>query len=254
VVATLFVALALWSVLHADGRWGWAAAAGSALGASFLARTNTVLLAPALALVLFAFWRRHPDRTWGRLVTAVVAFTIPLVVAGAVNFLFNYLRFGDILENGQRMIFAGDPHYRNDYLTYGLFNLHYLPRNFYYYVLNPSLRRYPGTNALTFDPDGNSMFLVTPALLYVFLSGRRRTWFTAALWTGIGASFAMLLLFIATGYSQFGNRYLLEILPLAMLLIAIGMEGRLTSTAVVLVAASILVNAWGMYRFAVEQF
>jgi hypothetical protein len=98
------------------------------------------------------------------------------------------------------------------------------------------------------------MFLVTPALLYIFCSGRSRDWFTVALWAGAGALFALLLLFVATGWYQFGNRYILELLPMAVLLIAIGMNGRLTRISMALIALSIAANAWGMYRFAAEQF
>ena len=62
-----------------------------------------------------------------------------------------------------------------------------------------------------------------------------------------------LLLFFGTGWVQFGNRYLLDLMPLAMLLIAVGMRGRLSRTAVMLIALSLTVNAWGTYRFCREQ-
>ena len=72
-------------------------------------------------------------------------------------------------------------------------------------------------------------------------------------WVGVGACLATLLCFFATGWYNFGNRYLLDLLPLAMLLVAAGMQGRLSRVAVVLIALSVLVNAWGTYRFLAEQ-
>jgi hypothetical protein len=59
----------------------------------------------------------------------------------------------------------------------------------------------------------------------------------------------MLLCYFATGWITFGNRYLLDLLPLGILLVAAGMEGRLTRVSVALIAVSVLVNSWGTYRF-----
>jgi hypothetical protein len=63
----------------------------------------------------------------------------------------------------------------------------------------------------------------------------------------------LLLLCLFPGWCQFGNRFPLDLMPLAMLLIAMSMEGRLTWTSALLIALSIAVNAWGTYRFWVEQ-
>lgn len=71
---------------------------------------------------------------------------------------------------------------------------------------------------------------------------------------GIGTSLATLLLFFGTGWYNFGNRYLLDLMPLAILLIAAGMRGRLTRVSVALITLSVLVNSWGLYRFMQEQF
>jgi hypothetical protein len=64
----------------------------------------------------------------------------------------------------------------------------------------------------------------------------------------------MLLLFMGTGWYQFGNRYLLDLMPLAILLIATGMEGRLTFMSAILIILSIVANAWGTYRFCAGTF
>jgi hypothetical protein len=97
------------------------------------------------------------------------------------------------------------------------------------------------------------MFLVTPALLYVFRASPRRDWFTLGTWLGLGSGLLLLLLFIGTGWYQFGNRYLLDVMPLALLLVAIGMRGRLSPVSAALIAVSIAVNAWGTWRFFAEQ-
>ena len=74
------------------------------------------------------------------------------------------------------------------------------------------------------------------------------------MWIGAGTCLLLLLLCLFPGWYQFGNRFLLDVMPLAILLIAIGMQGRLTPTAALLIALSVAVNTWGTYRFCAEQF
>ncbi len=73
-------------------------------------------------------------------------------------------------------------------------------------------------------------------------------------WWGTATCMILLLLFEGSGWYGFGNRYLLDLMPLAILLIAIGMGGRLTRVSIALIGLSLVVNAWGMYRFCAEQF
>jgi len=77
--------------------------------------------------------------------------------------------------------------------------------------------------------------LVTPPLLYVFRSFRRRDLLTVGIWIGAASSILLLLLFMGTGCYGFGDRYVLDLIPLAILLIAIGMNGRLSRPALVLI-------------------
>lgn len=73
------------------------------------------------------------------------------------------------------------------------------------------------------------------------------------MWRGALPVMILLLFFMGTGWVQFGNRYLLDVMPFAILLVGVGMRGRLTRTAVLLIALSAVIHAWGTYRFRVEQ-
>jgi hypothetical protein len=201
---------------------------------------------------LFVLCHRESALPWGPTVRSVIAFSLPLLLAGGISIAFNYARFGSLFEVGATG-HHGHPMFDREYLTYGMFSLHYLPRNLYYYFLNPRLGLDPETQALTFDPWGNSMFLVTPALLYALRSWRRRDGFVVALWVGTASCMGLLLVFMSSGWYGFGNRYLLDLMPLAILLVALGMRGRLTRVAILLIALSILVNAWGTYRFCLDN-
>lgn len=257
VVATFFLTLALVCVLRADKGPRWALAAGMALAASFLARKSELATLPFFLWALYSAGRPAAERP-ARGLQLALAFALPLALAGAGMLVFNHARFGGWLDDGlrQQLASGANPRFIADYRAHGVFSLHWVPRNLWHYFLNPLLRRMPD-GTLSFDPDGNSLFLVTPALLYLFPALRARgawggtAWMRAA-WAGCAATMAMLLTFFGTGWFGFGNRYLLDLLPLALLLVAAGMRGRLTRTAVGLIAVSIAVNAWGLHRFTLE--
>lgn len=256
VVATFFLTLAVWTALRSDLGAGWTIASGSAFGAAVLSRSSVGTTLPFFVLAIVAL-RGGKQRGSPRLWAAWLApFLIPLVLAGLISLAYNYGRFGDPFDTGvtAQTQSGANPRFKGDYEKYGAVNLHYLPRNFYYYFLNPMLRRHPTTGAITFDPDGNSMFLVTPALLFVFAAWRRQNAVTRAAWLGVATSLGMLLLFFGTGWFNFGNRYLLDLMPLLILLVAFGMRGKLTKLSAALIVLSLLANAWGTYRFALEQF
>jgi hypothetical protein len=294
IVATFFFTLAMWCVLRCDRSWLWAAASGAALGASFLSRNSVVVMVPFFLFAILAVtkclaMRRVADRqegaskenplpasrrgeglgeglrfavrvlpvlpSWRRAFPLALAFCATLAIGGVGQLAFNHARFGSVREDGWaiQLTSGANPIFKRAYAEHGGLSLHYVPQNFYYYFINPKLRRLRD-GAWSFDPFGNSMFLVSPALLYVFLSWRRRGLFTIGLWVGAGACMILLLLFLGTGWYNFGNRYLLDLMPLAVLLVGIGMRGRLTKVSWALIALSIAVNSWGTYRFTSEQF
>lgn len=255
IVATFFATMAIWLLLRGEAGIRWTVAAGAAFGASFLSRNSVLVVAPFFYIVLFALWNRRAVLPARQIMRHAIAFSIPLLIAAGITMAFNYARFGNVLESGQgiQVLSGSNPVFKQDYVRYGRFSFHYLLRNVYYYFLNVRLLHDPTTGALTFDPWGNSMFLVTPALLYVFRSRPHGDWFIRATWIGAGAAMVLLLLFHNTGWVNFGNRYLLDLMPLAILLVAIGMRGRLTPVRVLAIALSILVNAWGTYRFCLHR-
>lgn len=254
IVAAFFLTMAMWFILRADRSWPWAAAAGAAFGASFLSRNSVLLTAPFFIGAAYAIGRRRTPHPWPETIRLTAIFFAPLVLAGALQLAYNTARFGGILEDGVRTQIAtgGHPRFQRDYAEHGSLSLYYVPRNVYYYFLNPTLRQHRRTQAMTFDPFGNSMFLVTPAFLYVFSAFRRRDGLLIGTWAGVGATLVLLLSFMGTGWYNFGNRYLLDLIPLVILLVAVGMGGRLMRRSALLIGLSIVVNAWGTYRFCIE--
>jgi len=172
-----------------------------------------------------------------------------------VQGVYNYARFADVLEGGLsiQVLTGGHPRFVQPFEKYGAFSLHYLPHNFKYYFWNYTVVEIEN-GAIWIDFEGNSMFLVTPPLLYVFRLRRHKLAFALALLSGILPLLAALLLYFATGVVQFGPRYLLDVMPLLLLLVALGMRGRLTHVGYVLVVLAIATHAFGTYRFCDEKF
>ena len=101
------------------------------------------------------------------------------------------------------------------------------------------------------DAIGMSVLLTSPALLLaipiVVLGLRRRT--------VVGASLAVLaiaivnLMHFSQGWVQFGYRFSNDFAPFALILVTLGIAwwGARSKLVIALVAASIIINAWGVY-------
>ncbi|MFO0973067.1 MAG: hypothetical protein U1A27_06475 [Phycisphaerae bacterium] len=255
--ATFFLVLAIVAALRIVNHPAWVVVSGVALGLGFLSRNTIILAAPFCAWMLWTGLRGAPRRGrrfvgWGAALGGV------LMVAIGVQLWLNQARFGDWRDFGQGRLAdaGGNPKFAADFKKYGRFSSHYLPTNLYYYFANFSLRydhpHYPGQ--ATFDPMGNSLFMVSPAMVFALLAWRARR--RDLLWgslIGMGPGLAALMLFHGTGWYQFGHRYLLDVLPFILLLAALGMRGRLTAIGAPLIALSLAVNAWGTYHFCIEQ-
>lgn len=227
---------------------------GALFGCALLAR-NIVGFVGLFFVTLL--WLRSREASAPRTRTFLLwlgSFCIPLVGAGAVQGAYNYARFGSVFESGLdiQIRTGGNERFMADYERYGMFSARYVPRNAKYYFWNCNFPRRGGR--IWFDLDGNSMFLLTPPLLYLFLIWRRWTRFTFALLCGFVPLLAVLMFYFATGFIQFGPRYLLDAMPFLLLLVATGMRGRLTHPAYALSVLAIAAHLFGTYRLCDAEF
>jgi len=209
------VALMYLAAIAGRGRRAFTAA-GLALGCALLTRNHLALagLWPALWLL---YRNRHRRRR--RLLGDVVAGLVPVVAAVALLGVYNWLRFGDPLDNGIPYHQMSE-FFRRDYERYGTFNTHYVPTNFWYqYLFYPFPLRQESLL-------GGSLFLLTPmfvgALTGIFMSRPRWSgWALAA--TAVLVAVPILLL-MGTGWHQFGPRYTLDFTVPLLLLTALGIR------------------------------
>jgi len=144
---------------------------------------------------------------------------LPLCLALAFYLFYNQVRFGNPLDIGVDYQNMAD-FFRADFEQYGLFNVHYIPINFYYqYIFYPFPLR---SESLM----GGSLFLLSPLFFSVFYSlwKPRSKFYVTALLASILITNIPIFLLIGTGWTQFGPRYTLDFTVPLLLLAAMGIE------------------------------
>ena len=180
-----------------------------------------------LSLTTFETWA-----LWGVLLIAILGLLY-----------YNYARFEDFLDFGYVSI-HGHPDIVHNAQTYGLFSTHYIPENLkVMFLYAPEFR--PGERWFLLPSTlGMSVFLVTPALLYLFRRYENKTWVWGA-WAAVILNFALLVMYHNTGRDQFGYRYILDVLLPLTLLLASAFGKKSPWHFILLVIASIAINMYG---------
>jgi hypothetical protein len=193
-------------------RGGNALMVGALIGISALARLPVALAAPALALLC----ARRAGTPYLRSLVGVVGGGVPFAIVYAG---YNLLRWGTPLDDGYSRLVQGDV-----FFNHGLFSPVYLLRQLQAIFLEPP-DLIPNT-PFFLRPRfiGMSLFLATPAFLWIFLALRqiRRDVIVAA--TAAAALLALLpdLFHGTVGFQQFGYRFSIDAQPF---LVALSLSG-----------------------------
>src|SRR5213594_1335712 len=230
-------------------RGGPPVAIGALLGASALARLSVAAAMPALALLA----ARRSGTAYGRTLLMVVAGGVPFA---ALYLAYNLLRWGAPLDAGYARLTQGDV-----FFTQGLFSPLYLPRHLFAIFLEPPdlVRGTPFFLRPHFI--GMSLFLTTPAFLWIFLAlreVRRDVVITATAAAGLLALVPDLL-HGTVGFQQFGYRFSIDAQPF---LVGLALAGdglfrgnwrrRPTIIFVVVIVLSLAVNIYA--TIAITRF
>ena len=236
----LFLLLALREVF----RRGRSLLVGAAFGFAVLSRVNVATAAPAMLLLLID--RQTPRRGiagffgWAAFRRAL-GFGIGLALVLCIELGLNYARFGNPLETGYGI--ASQIYIANR--SFGWYDWRYLPRHLYISVFRgwDWIDDFPWLKP---SPEGLSILLTSPVLLYAFLAPwRERT--VRFLWLAVVLTAAALFPYFYQGWVQFGYRYLLDALPYGIILVAIGMANGRRGWITFLLQFSALSNALGVY-------
>jgi hypothetical protein len=242
--AYFFSMLGLWLLFQGLGREfrrdRWLCGASTAFGLAVASRPHFIFL----GIVLSGFWLWHlrlrvrrGERLSPRpLLREMTVFFLPfsLIVVGLL--VYNYLRFDSPFEFGQKYQLSGNPQ-----LHAQLVAAKFFPINFYYYVLAPAqweryfpfiqvIRGYPGVRPADYmgaeDPYGvwaNMPFawlaLLAP-LLWWRIYRRERD---LGAWLRVLVVAFLVMAGATMCFAWAANRYMLDFLPLLLLIAAVGL-------------------------------
>jgi hypothetical protein len=162
----------------------------------------------------------------------LVYLVVPIIISGILLLVYNYQRFGSILDNGYTRVNNHLLTHRERFklLNYGLFRIRNIPTNFYYYfiktldpVLVNSESMHENTHFLKapyvkVNYPGTSFFIVSPVFLYIFRTNLKKKIVKLSLVSALIILF-FLLSYYWPGWRQVGPRYLLDLLPFLYLLL-----------------------------------
>jgi hypothetical protein len=237
VVAVASLTLSAWETLGSRRP----ALIGGGIALAYLAHQPTILTIPFFMLTTMSQWAPAGWRAWRRFdVGYLIRMTGPIAAAVAMNSAYNYVRFGTVADvaNVYRPGIWSEGTFDR-----GLFSLSYIPRHLSvifrdvpHFIAEPPYLPVPWT--------GLAIWVTTPAFLYALRA--RGNLETAAAWIGILLVSFAVMTFGATGISQFGYRLATDFYPLLYLLTFRGMGATPSLWAKILIAISVLVNAWGV--------
>jgi hypothetical protein len=211
---------------------------GLMLGLSFLARPTTIVAAVPFGLVLL--WQRRER------VVSVIAFGLPIMGAVVLFGWFNWVRFGSPMETGYSISLLSSS--LEPLREEGLFSIRHIPENLRLALLAlpKSLNHLPYFAA---DPNGQSMLLVSPALLTSLWAGFKEP-SARLLWIAAGLVAVPVFMYYGGGVNQYGFRYALDFTPFLIALMAIGSRRWIGWPERLLILFSIASIAYGVLWYA----
>ena len=173
--------------------------------------------------------------------------TIPIGIAILGLLLYNYARFENFLDFGYVTI-NGDPVIVHNAQTHGLFSTYYIPYNLRVMFLYLPKIQWGSRWPILPSGAGMSIFLATPALIYLFHRYESRWWIFGA-WTAVLFNFLLLILYHNTGRDQFGYRYILDALLPLVTLLAAALGKKLPWHFIIFLILSVIINLYGTNWF-----
>ncbi len=133
-----------------------------------------------------------------------------------------------------------------DLHSYGQFNVHYFFRN-----IQSMLFAVPIWNSncgFWSTPRGLSIFITTPALVYLYRAWKHQPWVWGA-WTSVALLLIPLLFYFNTGNEILGYRFLMDLIIPLMALLALAAGEYVSGAMRLLILGGIIVNYLGLLWF-----
>ena len=144
---------------------------------------------------------------------------LPVIISLLMLMQYNFIRFGNYFDNGYMSTIQHDRNADRTRTKYGLFNIVHIPSNLYNYILrSPEPVYEPNTYRIIFPyiygSFGGTSFLLTSSLFVTIFFGIITNKRNIHLWVSSIVILLSLLTYAYTGASQYGTRYMLDLLPI----------------------------------------
>jgi len=224
-------------------RGRWPVAGGLLLGLAAGSRLPMGLALPVILGLYGGGWRPH--RSW---VGVLAGLAVPALAVA----WYNVARFGSPFDFGYARIPSGEHGLVTDepWFSEGLLSIAYIPRHLEVMLFaTPDI--VAGPPWLRPNLSGMSLLLTAPFLFLAFLARGR---YAGLLWIGVALVMAPNLLHGSWGFAQFGYRFILDAVPLLLLLLGIAYRERATAVLIAAILVGVVVHAYGIWVINVLGF
>lgn len=87
------------------------------------------------------------------------------------------------------------------------------------------------------------MWFTSPALIFIF--NVKKTVINIASWVTIILTLSVIFSWAVVGFAQFGYRFIQDVMPFLLILVAGGIGNKPNKFAYFLIILSVIMNAWG---------
>jgi hypothetical protein len=218
---------------------------------AWFTRATMVFYGLLFFYIIFILYKKQNIKSLKNVIFIVASIT---VIFGSIFLTYNFLRFGNPLETGLTY-HNGNPRYVQELLNKEIFSFSYVPFNVQHYFLEPAYLTFqkPYVNL---NLEGNSVFFVYPVfILFLFLFQKkylqdknisRFLYFSLLI---IILNLVLLMMYFATGWTQVGSRYVLDVIPLISLLSLLVVKDIPKPLLLLLFLNAALINIFGAFIF-----
>ena len=242
IFTVFFITLSSLLVIRKASPW-WV---GLSLGLAILARPNVFTIWVFLLFVFIYYQQQELKKfQWKSTIIWSIQSAIPIIFCVAILLFYNYIRFNNFLDFGYVTITSAE-WLTERVKTYGMFHPYFISSNFKMMFLTiPQWSIEHGCTIMHASRDGYSIWVMTPALFYLFRGFKKEWWNIGALISVIITT-ALLLLYHNNGAWQLGYRYFMDFIIPAFLLLASVINEKVSGFLKFLICLSILSNFLGI--------
>lgn len=232
IVAMFFIWLMLWESFSKQRLF----LIGTFLGMAYLSRLPAIL---AITFIVLYFYKKFISKNYIEVtqnITKLLAGILPFIL---LNFSYNFLRFGVIYDISYTLL----PVHNEPWYRFGIFSIKYIPIHLMeIFTSLPKISIQPPFVI----PSLNVMALwfVTPAFVLLLRANYKKFINVVVLTAVIIMSFPALM-HGENGFTQFGFRFFLDLMPFLILLVAAGIK-EIDWKVKLLIFVSVLINLWGV--------